>query len=224
MKKQIGDRMKINYEEAYKLYLPMRLPTIIRLDGKTFHTFTRGMERPFDEYFMRSMAELSQYLVKEIQTAQCAYVQSDEISILLHPYKKLDTEAWFANEVQKMVSVSAGLASSWFSIRFRKEAIFDSRVFVLPEAEVVNYFVWRQQDCTRNSITMVAQSLYSHKELHLKNSSDKQEMIFQKGQNWDKYPTYQKRGTVCTRDRIDREIPVFTQDRGYFDEYLSYED
>jgi len=223
-KQQLGNRMKTNYEEAYKHYLPMRLPTIIRVDGKTFHSFTKGMEKPYDGAFIEHMANLAQWLVQEIQTARCAYVQSDEISLLLIPYNKFDTEAWFCNEIQKMVSVSAGMASAYFSGLYRKLAVFDSRVFVLPEAEVVNYFIWRQQDATRNSIQMLAQSMYSHKELHKKNTDDLQEMIFQKGKNWNNLPAYLKRGIIATPDLIDKDIPIFTQDRSYFDRFLTIEE
>lgn len=224
MKKQIGDRMKTNYEEAYKHYLPMRMPTILRLDGKTFHTFTKKMDRPYDGAFIENMANLAKWLVEEVQTARCAYVQSDEISLLLIPYNKFDTEAWFNNEIQKMVSISAGMASAYFTGLYRKLAVFDARAFVLPEAEVVNYFIWRQQDATRNSIQMLAQSMYSHKELHKKNTDDLQEMIFQKGKNWNNLPAYLKRGIVATPELIDKDIPIFTQDRSYFDKFLTIEE
>lgn len=224
MKKQIGDRMKTNYEEAYKHYLPMRMPTILRLDGKTFHTFTKKMDRPYDGAFIENMANLAKWLVEEVQTARCAYVQSDEISLLLIPYNKFDTEAWFCNEIQKMVSISAGMASAYFTGLYRKLAVFDARAFVLPEAEVVNYFIWRQQDATRNSIQMLAQSLYSHKELHKKNTDDLQEMIFQKGKNWNNLPAYLKRGIIATSELIDKDIPIFTQDRSYFDKFLAIEE
>ena len=216
--------MKQGYEEPYKIMLPIRMPTILRLDGKSFHAFTRGMERPFDKEFMSMMDQLALYLCHECQTAQFAYIQSDEISILLHPYKKLDTEGFFANEVQKMVSISAGLASAWMSLEYKRTAVFDSRVFVLPESEVVNYFLWRQQDCTRNSISMVAQSLYSHKELIEKNNAMKQEMIFQKDINWGKLPVNKRRGRCIIRTEdglvIDQSPPIFSKKRSYIENLL----
>ncbi len=228
MKDSIGERMKTNYEQVWTIRLPMRLPTIIRLDGKNFHTFTRKMKRPFDKLFIGDMAGLAYYLCENIQTAQFAYSQSDEISILLHPYKKLTSQAWFGGEIQKMVSISAGLASSWMSVEYEEEVVFDSRVFVLPESEVCNYFLWRQQDWTRNSIQMVAQGLYSHKELLNKNTSELQELIFQKGVNWNDLETHLKRGFVVRKDNegnrfVDWSPPIFSQDRNYIERYLEVE-
>lgn len=228
MKDSIGERFKQNYEEVWKLRLPMRLPTIIRLDGRCFHSFTKDMERPFDKLFIGDMAGLAYYLCENIQTAQFAYCQSDEISILLHPYKKLTSQAWFGGEIQKMVSISAGLASSWMSVEYEQEVVFDSRVFVLPESEVANYFLWRQMDWTRNSIQMLAQGLYSHKELLNKNTSELQELIFQKGVNWNDLETHLKRGLVVRKDDegnrfVDWNPPIFSQDRNYIERYLEVE-
>ncbi len=230
MKQGVGDRMKFNYEEAYKIRMPSRLPVILRLDGKNFHSFTRKMERPFDEKFIDTMAELAKFLCEETHTAQIAYIQSDEISILLHNYKKLDTSPYFANEVQKIASISAGLASSWFTSAYQKQAVFDARVFVLPEAEVVNYFIWRQQDASRNSIAMMAQSKFSPKQLHKKNTNEMQEMMFQKdGMNWNDLPTYKKRGICIFKANdggweIDRDIPLFTENRNYIADLLGIEE
>ena len=229
------------YERAGRSALPPRMPVIIRLDGKAFHTWTRGLERPFDERLIAGMDAVTLAVCEEVQGAQIAYVQSDEISILLHNYKRLDTQAWFDNQVQKMVSVAAGIASARMTsvsaemFGKTKEAIFDARTFVLPEEEVVNYFLWRQQDATRNSIQMVAQSMYSHTELHKKNTSDLQEMIFAKGQNWNELPTRLKRGRCAVRRvqddalavrahwAIDNEPPIFGQDRAYVERHLEVE-
>lgn len=224
-KDSLGDRMKKNYEEAYKIYLPMRIPVIIRLDGKNFHTFTRKMERPFDEGFILSMAELSGYLYKEIQGAVFCYTQSDEISILVHNYKRLTSDSYYANEIQKMVSISAGLASAFMSHRYGQIVSFDSRTFVLPESEVVNYFIWRQQDASRNSIQMLGRAHYSHKELNKKNTKDIHEMLHQKGVNWNDLDDYKKRGfavykTSEVEGHVDLSIPIFTQDREFIQKHL----
>lgn len=220
--------MKTYYEKVWNIQMPHRMPVIVRVDGKTFHSFTKKMERPFDETFVKRMSELAQYLCENIHTARFAYVQSDEISILLHPYNKLDTNAYFNNEIQKIASVTAGQASSWFSLAYQRPAVFDARCFVLPESEVVNYFIWRQQDATRNSITMCAQALYSHKELHGKNSKQKQEMMFQKGVNWDELPAYLKRGIAVNKSdggwEIDLAMPILTQDRMYVERHLEVEE
>jgi len=228
MNDKIGDRMKRNYEEAFKIRLPMRMPVIIRLDGKCFHTFTKKMDKPFDINLIRSMADTAKYLCKNISGAQLAYIQSDEISILVHNYKKLDSEPWFYNEIQKMVSVSAGMASSHMSMIYSKPVIFDSRVFVLPESEVNNYFIWRQKDAIRNSISMVAQSLYSHKDLQNKNCLQMKELISNVSKvPWSDIPDYEKHGeTVIKTDDgwiIDWRIPEFTNDHDYIEKLLKTE-
>ncbi len=237
----LGDRMK-GYEETFKSSLPRRLPVIIRVDGKAFHTYTRECQKPWDSNLAMVMNLTAIELCKQVQGALAAYVQSDEISLLLHNYKKLVSQAWFDNEVQKMVSVSAAIASTTFSLNSKliwqecRPAYFDSRVFVLPEAEVNNYFIWRQQDATRNSVQMLARSLYSHKELNNKNNSDLQDLCFTKGYNWNDLPTPQKRGRciiqtprilkingeVVTRNEwiVDNEIPVFTKNRDYINKFL----
>ncbi len=219
--------MKDNYEKVWNIQLPYRMPVILRLDGKNFHSFTKKMERPFDETFIHNMGALTEYLCKKISTTVFAYVQSDEISLLLHPYKKLDTDPWFANEIQKISSVSAGLASSYFSLLYNKQAVFDARVFVLPEAEVVNYFVWRQQDATRNSVTMAAQTLYSHRQLDKQNSETKKTMMLQKGVDYMAYETYKRRGFSVVKKTewiTDWNIPLFTEDRDYVHKWLEVDE
>ena len=112
---KLGDRMKTNYEEVYKYKLTRRTPVIIRLDGKAFHTFTRGLKKPFDEIFMMSMQETMKYLCENIQGCVLGYTQSDEITLVLVDYKKLDSSAWFDYEVQKLSSVSASMATVAFN-------------------------------------------------------------------------------------------------------------
>ena len=229
MKDSIGDRMKDFYEDRTRYKLQRRSYNIIRIDGKSFHTYTKGLKRPFDRDLIEDMDETAMYLCKNIMGAKFAYVQSDEISILFTDFDELDTEMWFDGNIQKMVSVSASLATSKFNslrtMRFfnsrlienigsdhvpllldsdgfdkMKLAHFDSRIFQISNSiEVENYFIWRQQDATRNSISSVAQSLYSHRELEKKSSEDKQEMIFKKGINWNNYSFREKRGgIICT--------------------------
>lgn len=188
----LEERMKQNYEHPYRIQLPKRMPVILRLDGKAFHTFTRHMNKPFDTELILLMQDVTKHLLENIQNAVLGYTQSDEISILLMNYSKFTTESWFDNTLQKMVSISAAMASSYATLEYnynhlydnepvpippRKYIHFDSRVFVLPESEVNNYFVSRQQDCQRNSIQMVAQSLYSHKSLQKLSCKDLIEKI-----------------------------------------------
>jgi tRNA(His) guanylyltransferase len=228
MKDALGDRMKSYYENRTRFFLPRRTFTIIRCDGKAFHTYTKGLIKPFDDKLINDMDETAAYLCKNIQGAKFAFVQSDEISILLTDFDNLQTDPWFDGNIQKMTSISASLATAKFNeLRPGKLAIFDSRVFTIPQkVEVENYFIQRQQDTTRNSIQAVAQSLFSHKELEHKNSSQLQEMCFQKGVNWDSFQPKYKRGRIIIKQEYTRgdairtkwvsiEPPIFTQYRGF---------
>lgn len=184
MHDDLGQRMKDNYEKRTRTYLPRRTYTIIRIDGKAFHTYTKGFKKPMDERLMSAMDNTAIELCKQIQGAKMAYVQSDEISILVTDFFDNKTEAWFDGQVQKIVSVSASIATAYFNLFINEPnlAFFDSRVFTIPDfIEVGNYFIWRQKDTIRNATSMVARSLYSHKEIENKNIYDLQKMIFQKG-------------------------------------------
>ena len=218
----IGDRMKA-YENCYRNYLPNGFDVIIRVDGRAFHTLTKGFYKPFDTVFMETMKHTAEILCKEIQGVKFAYIQSDEISLWLNYDYENGEQPWFGNNIQKMTSVSASIATLAFNSYFcakvvdmeRKDdsdpqmtslyasktftAMFDSRVFILPREEVANYMLWRVRDCERNSIQMVARSLYSHKELVGKKSADLHELIHQKGQNWNNYPGDMKHGTVIVK-------------------------
>lgn len=233
MTDKLGDRMKSFYEDRTRYFLQRRAYTIIRLDGKAFHTYTKGLQRPFDNLLMSDMDATAAFVCKEIQGSKMAFVQSDEISVLLTDFDDLQTDAWFDGNIQKMASVSASYATAKFNaLRPGKLAFFDARVFQIPSREeVFNYFIWRQQDTVRNSVQSVAQSLYSQKELHGKNQNDLQELIFQRGINWNNYEPKYKRGRVilkeifekegATRSRwISTECPTFTQDRDYLDNLI----
>lgn len=220
-KDSLGNRMKSQYEDRTRYYLPRRTYSIIRVDGKAFHGLK--LEKPFDKLFMLAMQYTAQSLCAEIQGSKFAYVQSDEISLLMTDFEQIETEAWFDGNIQKIVSVSASTASTNFNNQYgTSSCIFDSRVFTIPDpTEVENYFIWRQKDSTRNSIQMAARSVCSHKELNKKSSTDLQEMLFQKGINWNNYETNEKRGSIVKRGDdthawvIDNEIPIFTQNREY---------
>lgn len=244
----LGDRMK-GYEQIPRTFLMRRNPVIIRLDGKAFHTFTRGMMKPFDEVLQKTMQDTMKYLCENIQNCKLGYTQSDEITLLLIDYEQLETDAWFGNNIQKMTSVSASMATLAFNKFFRLHveniwveeqnsayvnmlmfkrdmALFDSRVFSIPKEEVCNCFLWRQQDATRNSIQSVGQANFSHKELHKKSVKMIQEMLFtEKDINWNDYPTTNKRGSCCVRVDgqwvIDNEIPIFSQDRNYVEKFVN---
>lgn len=221
----LGDRMKDNYESRTQSRLLRRSYNVIRIDGKAFHTFTRGMEKPFDVGLIENMNSTAEDLCKDIQNSVIGYVQSDEISILMADFNTLQTDAWYDGNVQKIVSVAASIATASFNKhKMQRElrngsiksipimAKFDARVFTLPnKEEVINYFIWRQQDATRNSISSVAQSMFSHKELHGKSTNEMQEMIFQKsGKNWNDYPVGQKRGRTVAKRLVTKKhmVPV----------------
>lgn len=215
----LGDRMK-GYEACPKNFLTRRMPVIIRLDGKAFHTFTKKLDKPYDVDFKNLMMKTAEYLVENIMGCRLAYVQSDEISLLLVDYAKIETEAWYNNNVQKMVSVSASMATAIFNknlncrIMFpemkRMEikqsfAMFDSRAFNLPREEVCNYFIWRQNDATRNSIQGLGQAKLGHKRMQGKNNNQVQDMLMNElGINWNDVDTYFKRGG-CVYRGIDIE-------------------
>lgn len=220
----LANRMKDFYEDKFRYYLLRRTYTIIRIDGKTFHTYTRGLIKPFDEKLMNDLDSTAMFLCKNIQGAKFAYLQSDEISILLTDFDKLTTSAWFDNNLQKMVSVSASIATAYFnSIRNGKLAMFDSRIFQIPSnVEVENYFIWRQKDCIRNSIQSVAQSLYSQKQLMNKSTNELQELIFSKGINWNDFSPKFKRGRLVIKEQKEIEngfkvieSPDFLSERDY---------
>ena len=226
-KDSIGDRMK-GYENVPRMYLTRRTPLIIRLDGKAFHTLTKGLEKPWDMEFTRTMMNTMVELCQEIDNVKLGYWQSDETSLLLTDYDKLETQAWFNRNLQKMVSVSASVATHTFNCKHNHEdrgGYFDSRAFTIPKEEVCNYFLWRQQDATRNSIQGLGQANFSHKSLHgLNNPQVQDRLMLEKGINWNDTPTIFKRGACCIRKDgewiIDREIPIFSKDREYIETHI----
>lgn len=266
----LGNRMKSFYEDRYRVYLTRRIPVIIRVDGNAFHTFTRGLDRPFDKNFMKIMQETCKNLCENIQGCVGGYVQSDEISLLLIDYQTIESDAWFDYNLQKVTSLAAARATMTFNNLVRQmvldaendakafeeadeydaadekhalvykwydkqgRAMFDARAFNIPKEEVTNYFIWRQKDATRNSIQAAGQAQFSHKELNGKSQSDIQEMLFQKGINWNDYTIPEKRGSFVRRYTetigkedgtlivrhpwcIDDEMPILTEDRNYID-------
>lgn len=309
----LGIRMKENYEMRGRSYLTKRTPVIIRIDGRAFHTFTRGFNKPYDKLLMATMQETMKFLCENIQGCVLGYTQSDEISLLLIDYKRLETDSWFDYQTQKVCSISASMATLAFNKIFNeyssgidptvlghfenfkneeeyiendfkdelellkkfelfdlcikdKEkflhiikayikargdydigtiisgAMFDSRCFNIPPEEVTNYFYWRQEDATRNSIQMAGQSYFSHKQLQNKSCNDIQDMLHEeKGINWNNYITDFKRGSCCIKIpkeietehgtvirgkwEIDHNIPIFSgEGRKYIDNLLKIEE
>ena len=229
---------------------------------------------------MQAMQDTMKYLCENIQGCVLGYTQSDEITLILVDYKKLNSEAWFDYEVQKMCSIVASMATLEFNRSMKRRAVmfvnqktekektrddmyrqfgvyskavnkgamFDARVFNLPKEEVTNNIYWRQLDASRNSIQMVGQAYFSHKELQHKTCNQIQDMLMtQKGIDWNDLRTSYKRGSCCVRNRrvisvsadgtatcelrnpkkperewiIDTEVPIFKGDgRKYIDELI----
>ena len=216
---EFGDRMK-SYEahECDRHFLP-QIPVYARLDGRSFHTFCRRMNKPFDENFNLVMVDTMKYLVDHTH-AVVGYTQSDEISLAwLAPTHK--SEIFFNRRIFKMTSVLAGMASAFFNqhamelwpdLTKRLVPCFDSRVYMLPSPnELANCFVWRNLDATKNAISMAASCYYSPAQLHKKSGAQKQEMLFARGINFNDYPESFKRGVFARRERFEVELAEETR-------------
>ena len=206
-----GDRMKL-YEGLAESRLIPKLPVIIRLDGKCFSSFTRGLERPYDVRMSQLMVNTARFLCEEFN-ACCGYTQSDEITLALY---NPDGPVIFDGRIQKIASIFAAKGSAFFnkhidilpSTHKDKLPIFDCRVWNVPDFEEgANAFLWREQDATKNAISMAAHTYYSHNELHKKHGNEMQEMLFRKGINFNDYPTFFKRGTFISKRK---ELRKFT--------------
>ena len=264
----LEDRMK-DYEVRNQYFLQRHIPVAIRVDMKSGHSFTKGFKQPFDEIFVKSMQQTAKFMCENIQGTVLSFQQSDEITIILQDYKNLNTDAWFNYRTDKMCSISASMATMAFNKFFTKNvnyfemthehddtineycttlvnaaekgAMFDARCFNISKEEVCNLIYWRQLDATRNSIQMVGQANFSHKELQNKSCNMIQEMLFaEKGINWNDYPTYLKRGSCCIKTTIQNpnvdikdgvypksvwmielDIPIFKGDgRNYIDKLV----
>lgn len=259
----LGDRMK-RYELTSKSYLMRRSNVIIRIDGCHFHSFCKGLRKPYDPLFIEVMQLTTKDLCEHIQGCKIGYVESDEISLLLTDYDSLQTDAWFDYSVQKICSVSASMAAMFFNknwaklvkkfyedkVRdnFREDenerfynnvllkkselgGYFDARAFNVPENEIVNYFIWRQNDATRNSIQGLAQANFSQKQIQGLNNSQLQDKLHEeKNINWNDCKTVEKRGTCLihkydealnrSKWEIDYEIPIFSQDKEYIERVI----
>lgn len=213
-KDSLGDRIKW-YEKRYMSQFMPCIPVIARVDGRAFHSFTKGLERPFCGQLSQLMILTTKFLVQETN-ARCGYTQSDEIS-LVWLAEDWDNEIFFAAKLQKMNSILASMTSVYFNRNLEEYLpskksqmpLFDCRVFQVPsEKEAANYFIWREQDATRNSLQMAARSVYSHKELHLMDSTKLHDMLHDKGINWNDYPNHFKRGTYVRRITTEKELSV----------------
>lgn len=263
MKDKLGDRMK-RYESVSDLKLVIKTPVIIRIDGKAFHTLTKTLDSPFDALYTRAMNQTMMRLVKVIPNIRFGYVQSDEISLcLLEP--SVYSDAWFDNRVSKLCSIAAAEATLAFHQALRQEllnytgdlhsfgvqhstekyqalldkAVFDARAFNLPSLEVVNYFIWRQQDCRRNAVLSTGQHYFGQKGINrLQTPGIIQKLKDEKNFDFDQDTDLQYQlGRVCYRDQVSRptkdndevlrwdyvldcQPPVFATDRAYIEDCL----
>lgn len=254
MKETLGNLIK-QYEECYNFKIPKRVSYIIRLDMRAGHSFTKGFDKPYDKVFIRSMYDTMLYLCKNIQGCQFGYVESDEISLLIYETNP-EAEPWFANRVQKICSISSSMATLQFNRIFKQEselwdtkwattepngealskayniamkngATFDARVFVIPENVIGPYFIWRQNDCTRNSILGLSQKYMSHKDMKGLKCNDLQNVLLTKYNiNWNNFSTVEKRGTCAYKAlvdpekeqydwKLDFEMPILMEDRSF---------
>lgn len=253
----LANRMK-EYEKRNQYYLQKRIPVAIRVDGRSFHTFTKGFQRPFDEILMTAMQETAKYMCENIQNAKFAYVQSDEITIILVDYDTLETGCWFNYRTDKICSIAASMATLKFNMAFKeailneewewknnltpqsveiqkahsdyiatlkkaaqKGAMFDARCFNIPKEEVANLVYWRQLDAMRNSVQMVAQANFPHKELQgLSQKALKEKLHLEKNIIWDNYPIYKQRGTAVYKSTsgdwiVDKCMPILKENWDY---------
>jgi tRNA(His) 5'-end guanylyltransferase len=186
----LGDRLKSEFEATTQLELPRKTHTIIRLDGKAFHTYTRGLPRPFDETLHADLVAATQFLCEQVTGTLLAYVQSDEVSLLVTDLAKPGTQPWYGGNVQKITSVTASILTAKFNqlrLTFQELygarepgnlAFFDSRVFTIPDADdVVDYFHWRYLDAWRNAISSLASTHFSARQLHQKSLGERLDML-----------------------------------------------
>ena len=210
----LGGRMKMYEAQETQKRCMFHLPVCARLDGRAFHSFTKGLKRPYDKGFSALMQSVLIDLVTETD-ACIGYTQSDEISLVFREPTP-ESQIFFDGRVQKMTSILAAMCS----VKFNKEiarflpdshhdkvGMFDCRVWSVPNrSEATNVLLWREWDATKNSISMAAQSVYSHKSLQNKNGKQMQEMLMEKGINWNDYPTFFKRGVYVQRRKVLRRF------------------
>lgn len=257
----LGSRMK-DYESITKTRVVPRMPFIIRLDGKAFHTFTRGLEKPFDNILVKTMQATMLSLCEDLSNCVFGYTQSDEITLIFRVADPIKTQGLFDYEIQKLVSVSASKCTRYFNEYFYKfveeynscldnvsvteenkkyyktltnklfKAEFDARIFNVPDYEIINNLIWRQQDAVRNSIQSLGQANFSHTQLDKKNMAQVQDMLMlEKNINWNNLPTWLKRGSCAikvstpiqrpegsVKNRLKWELcidtPIFTSPEG----------
>jgi tRNA(His) 5'-end guanylyltransferase len=266
------------YENAFSNKFPIKHPLILRLDGVHFHTNVKrwNCKKPFDPELIDAMQFTAKVLCESISGAKIAYVQSDEITILIRDDMDFGTMPWYDKKINKIMSVVAAKASNAFNYCYHQMrgdawenedgemvyegktitlpdmAEFDCRGYILPENEINNAFLWRQNDCISNSVQMLGRAHFSHKELQRKSNDDIKSMLIKnRDTDWDELATECQRGACIIRKQfpkkipsrddkglimhglfdtimvpawtIDTEIPIFTEDTEYINQFMHRE-
>lgn len=215
--KDLASRMK-RYEQPSQNFLTGRVPVIIRVDGRSFHKFLSHdmwWDRPYDERFMGIMNAVAWELYTQVDGSKLVYCQSDEISLVITDYDTVHTQSWFNYNLNKLTSITASVATA----KFAEELVysgwrsnfpnFDSRAFNVPESDVQNYFLWRQKDWCRNSLSMLARTIFTQKELHGKKFAEVIKMCADKGKDWRELSSHLKYGRVIAHGELLEETPMF---------------
>lgn len=207
MKDALGDKFK-RHEIECRSALQTRVPVVVRVDGKAFHTYTRKLHA-HDPNMAAGMWAVAEALCAEIMGARFAYTQSDEVSVLINPWSAPGSECWFAHDVQKVVSVCASIAAATLTARSPtifgevRPAYFDARIFAVPTEEVPDYFVWRQLDAHRNAVNGLAQEHFSGRQLHGLKQSAVREMLREAGHPFEALPKWVQRGQLTRRVKAE---------------------
>ena len=213
MQPSISERMKtFEAAEAKRRTMPL-LPVLVRLDGKNFSHWTRGLQRPFDERMSQVMIEVTRRLV-EAANACIGNTQSDEISLVLYSPTH-ESQIYCDGRIQKLASILSSMCTAWFNELINERipekrgrlAFFDARVWSVPtQAEAVNVLVWREQDATRNAVLMAAAAHFSHRQMHGKKTDELRAMMREQGTQFESYPVLFKRGTYVQRKIVRRKF------------------
>ena len=248
---EFDKRMK-KYEYVTRTYLTTRTPAILRVDGRAFHTLTRGFKRPFDEILAGAMQDTMKYLCENIQGCVLGYTQSDEITLVLVDYKTLETSAWFDYNIQKCVSVSASMATMAFNRFFveniekfgrenienwddggTNEELSDKERAVCKLVETY-YKAYTKGAMFDSRVFNIPKEEVCNNILWRQQDAIriKEMLLSEKGIDWNDLPTKFQRGSCCikTFDEqtgrsewiIDNEIPIFKGEGRKYIEGLIY--
>lgn len=216
-KDSLGDRIK-RYEARCENYFLPKLPIVVRVDGKAFHTWTKGCAKPFDQTLITCMFEAAKLVANEMQGFRALYTQSDEVTFVMTDDTTIDSQQWFGGRQNKIESVTAALMTAHFNRLWEAEnykfirsvgqkipAFFDARAFQVPTDDVPNAFLWRVRDWERNSLTMFCSQFFSHKQLNGQDKTARHDMLYEIGKNWATDCTdQQKNGSWAAKGKNDK--------------------